>query len=111
MKKYFFLFSCTFLFANIAFTQTDTETRLIKNEGLSNSKVMEIVFHLTDISGPRLTNSPGFFRAANWAKDDAGLDALEKFAGVIDGTARKIEKALQPAKADTGDPVALKEAA
>jgi hypothetical protein len=31
---------------------------------------MDIAFHLTDVSGPRLTNSPGFFRAANWAKDE-----------------------------------------
>lgn len=41
----------------------------IKNEGLKQSKVMDFAFHLTDASGPRLTNSPGFFRAANWAKD------------------------------------------
>ncbi|MEJ7587412.1 MAG: M20/M25/M40 family metallo-hydrolase [Ferruginibacter sp.] len=40
---------------------------LIKKEGLENSKVMDIAFHLTDVSGPRLTNSPGYFRAANWA--------------------------------------------
>jgi carboxypeptidase Q len=39
----------------------------IRQEGLNNSKVMDIAFHLTDESGPRLTNSPGFFRAANWA--------------------------------------------
>jgi hypothetical protein len=31
------------------------------------SKVMDIAFHLTDVSGPRLTVSPGFTRAANWA--------------------------------------------
>jgi hypothetical protein len=31
---------------------------------------MYIAHHLTDVSGPRLTNSPGFFRAANWAKDE-----------------------------------------
>src|SRR5262245_45529079 len=42
----------------------------IKIEGIKNSKVMDIAFHLTDVSGPRLTSSPGFFRAANWAKDE-----------------------------------------
>jgi len=42
----------------------------IRKEGLENSKVMDIAFHLTDIPGSRLTNSPGFFRAANWAKDE-----------------------------------------
>jgi carboxypeptidase Q len=42
----------------------------IKAEGTKNSRVMDIAFHLTDVSGPRLTSSPGFFRAANWAKDE-----------------------------------------
>ena len=41
----------------------------IRKEGLQNSKVMDIAFHLTDASGPRLTGSPGFMRAANYAKD------------------------------------------
>src|SRR5678816_1302554 len=40
----------------------------IRKEGLENSKVMDIAFHLTDASGPRLTASPGFMRAANYAK-------------------------------------------
>lgn len=52
-----------------AFAQNDDVIAKIKNEGLKQSKVMDFAFHLTDISGPRLTNSPGFFRAANWAKD------------------------------------------
>ena len=42
----------------------------IRKEGTDNSKVMDIAHHLTDASGPRLTNSPGFFRAANWAKNE-----------------------------------------
>ena len=42
----------------------------IKEEGTKNSKVMDIAFHLTDVSGPRLTTSPGFMRAANWAKEE-----------------------------------------
>jgi carboxypeptidase Q len=41
----------------------------IKKEGLENSKVMDIAFWLTDVSGPRLTISPGYSRASNWAKD------------------------------------------
>jgi carboxypeptidase Q len=40
----------------------------IRDEGLKNSKVMEIAFNLTDMSGNRLTASPGFMRAANYAK-------------------------------------------
>ena len=41
----------------------------IKEEGLKHSQVMDIIFHLTDASGNRLTNSPGYFRAANYAKE------------------------------------------
>jgi len=49
----------------------DTTTiEKIKKEGLENSKVMDFAFHLTDVSGPRLTASPGFMRAANWAKNE-----------------------------------------
>jgi hypothetical protein len=42
----------------------------LKDEGLNKSKVMDFAFHLTDVSGSRLTASPGFLRAANWAKDE-----------------------------------------
>ncbi len=41
----------------------------IRTEGLQNSKVMDIAFNLTDKSGSRLTNSAGYTRAANYAKD------------------------------------------
>ncbi|WP_295721868.1 M20/M25/M40 family metallo-hydrolase [Mucilaginibacter sp.] len=39
----------------------------IREEGLNHSKVMETAFYLTDVSGPRLANSPGLKRAQNWA--------------------------------------------
>lgn len=65
---------CTILLAFISitlFAQSDAPDMAainkIKKEGLDNSKVMDIAFHLTDVSGPRLTNSPGYNRAANWA--------------------------------------------
>ncbi len=38
----------------------------IKAEALENSKVMEHVFYLSDVNGPRLTNSPGFRSAGAW---------------------------------------------
>lgn len=41
----------------------------IRKEGLQNSKVMDIAFHLTDETGSRLTGSPGFMRAANYTKN------------------------------------------
>jgi carboxypeptidase Q len=40
----------------------------IRDEGLQHSHVMAVAFHLTDASGNRLTASPGFYRAARWAK-------------------------------------------
>ena len=42
----------------------------IKEEGTKNSKVMDIAFQLTDVNGPRLAGSPGFTKAANWAKSE-----------------------------------------
>jgi hypothetical protein len=37
---------------------------LIKEEGLRHSKVMELESYLTDVYGPRLTNSPEIKEAA-----------------------------------------------
>jgi len=39
----------------------------IKEEGFQRSRVMEIMSWMTDVYGPRLTNSPGFRRAGDWA--------------------------------------------
>jgi len=39
----------------------------IKREAFQNSKVMDHLFWLTDVYGPRLTGSPGFTVAADWA--------------------------------------------
>jgi carboxypeptidase Q len=38
----------------------------IKQEAFQNGKVMDHLFYLTDVNGPRLTGSPGFESAANW---------------------------------------------
>ncbi|MGH9796306.1 MAG: M20/M25/M40 family metallo-hydrolase [Candidatus Acidiferrales bacterium] len=38
----------------------------IKDEGFNRSKVMETMSYLTDIYGPRLTNSPNMHAAADW---------------------------------------------
>ena len=38
----------------------------IRVEALENSKVMDHMFYLTDVHGPRLTNSPGYRAAADW---------------------------------------------
>ena len=40
----------------------------IKEEGLQRSKVMEIESYLTDVYGPRLTGSPNYNEAADYAQ-------------------------------------------
>ena len=63
-----FLFMSVTLFAQ---EKLDMEMiKKIKNEGTRNSKVMDIAFQLTDVNGPRLAGSPGFNKAANWAKSE-----------------------------------------
>lgn len=39
----------------------------IKDEGLQRSEVMDTLWNLTDLHGPRLTNSPAIRAAAGWA--------------------------------------------
>ena len=39
----------------------------IKDEGLQRSEVMETAWQLTEVFGPRLTNSPGMRAAGEWA--------------------------------------------
>ena len=38
----------------------------IKTEAFENSKVMDHMFYLTDVNGPRLTGSPNYKAAADW---------------------------------------------
>ncbi|MEO6633850.1 MAG: M20/M25/M40 family metallo-hydrolase [Mucilaginibacter sp.] len=56
--------------AGTAFAQDTPDpamTQKIREEGLIHSNVMDIAFHLTDASGPRLSGSPGLKRAQDWA--------------------------------------------
>lgn len=61
-----------FAFIVSAFSQTEkVDTAMvsrIKKEGFDNSQVMSILSMLTDVNGPRLTNSPGYKKAAEYAK-------------------------------------------
>nr|WP_317892792.1 M20/M25/M40 family metallo-hydrolase [uncultured Sphingomonas sp.] len=45
----------------------DAVTRII-DEGTNQSEVMPIAQHLTDVIGPRLTNSPGMRQAEEWTQ-------------------------------------------
>lgn len=65
---FFCFFSPVVLFAQSENIDQAAMTK-IRNEGLQNSRVMDIAFHITELSGPRVTNSPGFMRAANYAKN------------------------------------------
>jgi hypothetical protein len=59
----------------------------IKTEAFQNSKVMDHLFWITDVYGPRLTGSPGFTAAANWTVkrlkeygiEDASIQPWGKF--------------------------------
>src|SRR3984893_8409366 len=53
----------------------------IKSEAFENSKVMDHLFYLTDVHGPRLTGSPNFQAAADWTVKrltEYGLTAKEE---------------------------------
>ena len=61
-----------FVFAFTLLAQDKVDLQMvqkIRDEGLNHSQVMETLSYLTDVYGPRLTNSPNWFKAANWAKD------------------------------------------
>ena len=82
MRKLFVFFAMA-CYATILSAQEKPDTAIIakiRAEGLQHSGVMDIAFHLTDASGPRLMNSPGFFRAANWAKNKLQEWGLENAA-------------------------------
>src|SRR5262245_7843981 len=59
----------------------------IKDEAFQRSQVMEYADQLADVNGPRLTASPGYRRAAQWAVEafhgmkvaKAGLETWGKF--------------------------------
>ncbi len=53
----------------------------IKTEAFENSKVMDHMFYLTDVNGPRLTGSPAYKAAADWVvkrMTEYGLSAKEE---------------------------------
>ena len=73
MKHLYFILVVAIAFISSSFKGPKGEkvdahmVELIKNEGFNNSKVMESLFELTDVNGPRLTGSTGMKTAENWA--------------------------------------------
>jgi len=49
----------------------------IKEEAIERTEVMQTLSHLSDVIGPRLTNSPGYQQSAEWAKLKLGEWGLE----------------------------------
>ncbi len=69
---------CAFLVPTVAFGQTTAPAVYqapkdvidkIKEEGSKNSQVMQTLSYLTDVIGPRLTNSPAMKRSNEWTRD------------------------------------------
>lgn len=57
-------------YSAIASAQESIDTTIlseIRDQAFHHSQVMDIAFHLTDASGPRLSNSPGLKRAQQWS--------------------------------------------
>ena len=63
-------FCAIFLCATTLFSAENVDLAVvnkIKAEAFNNSKVMDTMFYLTDVYGPRLTNSPNYQAAGDWA--------------------------------------------
>jgi hypothetical protein len=67
------LFIFIFLIGSVDFLHAQNEKidtavlRRIREAELNSSQIPQIAHYLTDVSGSRLTNSPGFKRAGTWA--------------------------------------------
>ena len=70
-----------FIVPAVFFAQEASIIQKIKIEGMENSQVMDIAFNLTEKSGPRLMNSPGYYRAMDYSINQLkawGLENVEK---------------------------------
>lgn len=74
MKKVVIQYGFLFLFISLSLgaqPQQLSDTALIsrlKKEGMDQSRVMDVLSALTDVNGPRLTNSRGYRNAAEYAR-------------------------------------------
>src|SRR5271154_3359267 len=80
------IFISTLLLISAAAAQESVDLSVvnqIRSEEFAHSKVMEHLQYLTDVYGPRLTASPEFDQAADWA-----LKRLEAY-GLVNGHLEK----------------------
>ena len=81
--KYLLAVFCSLLLVQVSSAQRMQEkvdtavVSQIKDEGMNRSQVMDILSYLSDVYGPRLTGSPGFKRAADWARTKLELWGLQ----------------------------------
>ena len=69
MKRAVILLLITIFLFNFLSAQEMVDTSIInkiRDEGLNRSQIRFIAHNITDVSGSRLTNSPGFRRASTW---------------------------------------------
>lgn len=69
MKRLLISFGLIVICFAISFAQEKVDLSMmqkIKDEEKNNSKITMIAHNLTDVCGPRLTNSPGYNRALDW---------------------------------------------
>ncbi len=74
---FFLLLTYLSLPVNAQEKMDSTVVAKIKDEGMNRSQVMEILSYLSDVYGPRLTGSPGYNRAADWARGKLASWGLE----------------------------------
>src|SRR5258706_8668753 len=80
MKKFANILLLLVIVVSMVVAQEKVDTAAIsriKSEGMNNSQVMELLSYLSDVYGPRLTGSPGFLRAANWARGKLASMGME----------------------------------
>jgi carboxypeptidase Q len=90
MNKLFSSLILFFLFTTLAIAQETVDLAMmqkIKDESKNNSQVAMMAYNLTDVIGPRLTNSPGYNRSLDWITElckkwglqNAGREAWGEF--------------------------------
>lgn len=103
-----FLSCILFVLPTLLWAQEAAILEKIRQEGLERSQVMDIAFQLTEVSGPRLTASPGFDRAANYAMDQMkkwGLVNVQKEAWGDFGKGWELKKSYVAMKAPWYKPI------
>ena len=72
MRKLYFVAACLLLDISFAAAQETIDLQMmqkIRDEEKNNSQIAMIAHNLTDVAGPRLTNSPGYNRALDWTTE------------------------------------------